>query len=119
MPWGLPDTGTEQWSTYSGVVVAVNGTVVAPGGELIGPASGITYAVNINTPSGIRHFAGVIPSRLRWPDIVDTVASPPNTLCCAHRIGERWYFDIDEHPYLLDCPPPEAFQQSFGGAVRG
>lgn len=115
----LPRHGEARWSTYSAIVTAVAGVVTAPTGELIGPSSGITYTVAINTPSGIQEFAGVIPSVLRWPDIVDTVASPPNTLCTAHLIGEVWLFDIAEHPYITPCPPPEALAQSFGGAFRG
>jgi hypothetical protein len=44
-----------------------------------GPASGITYTVSWNSPTGIRSLSGVAPP-LRWPDTFDTIPFNPADL---------------------------------------
>lgn len=57
---------------FAGVVVSVQGTNP-------GPASGITYTIDVNMANGVVRFTGVKPSWNRPPEAFDTKAASPGT----------------------------------------
>lgn len=55
-----------------------DGTVVSVQGQNPGPASGISYTIDINMGYGSpRRVAGVKPRNKRLPDVIKTVAADP------------------------------------------
>ena len=71
--------------------------VVSVQGTNPGPASGITYTLDINMPnSGPLRVAGVAPSNDRLPDDVDTRACGVNTFVEVWFIAGRIHANIQE-----------------------
>lgn len=86
--------------TGKGVVKAVYGTTNGKG-----PASGISYDVEIYLANGeTMNFYGIIPSVLRPSDLVDTIAARPNDLCDYLIQNGAASFDITEQIDLAACP---------------
>jgi hypothetical protein len=80
-----------------GVIVSVQGTNP-------GPASGITYTVTINLPSGtVATFAGVVPHNYRQPDSIDTIAATPGTWFTAFDVGGVMQYQIIEGFATTGC----------------
>jgi hypothetical protein len=78
--------------------------VVSVQGTNPGPASGITYTLDINMPnSGPLRVAGVAPANSRPPEDMDTRAVAPNTFCEVWFIGGRIHACIYEFPAWGAC----------------
>lgn len=82
-----------------GVVVSVQGTDP-------GPASGITYTVDVNIPSvGVQRVAGVSSDFGRYPDELDVRAQPVDTACAVYIMPNGFMqFDLREIPDFAECP---------------
>lgn len=76
-----------------GIIIAVNGTNP-------GPASGITYDVEVDLNGGAFNMFGVQPIGSRFPDDLNTVAAPAGTIV---QVSDRG-------GYLELLPPGEAFE---------
>ena len=86
-------------------IVTTMGTVKAVHGANPGPASGITYDVEVNL-SGIGKVVaqGVVPHHQRWPDIVDTVAANIGDSVAVEIVGKAMHFAIAETASVTECP---------------
>lgn len=87
-------------------VAAAVGVVVSVQGANPGPASGITYTVDVNVPGiGVQRFEGVAPDFGRWPDEVDVRAHEVGTACMAFFAPNGYVqFDLREIPDPTECP---------------
>ena len=79
------------------------GVVVSAQGPNPGPASGITYTVDINLDDGtVRRVSGVRPRNKRLPDVIHTIAAEPGDAVEVYDVGGNLRciigegFDYDE-----------------------
>ena len=73
-------------------------------GQTPGPASGISYTVGVNMPSGVVVIDGVVPYENRWPDALDIDGEAMvDHIVSASVVGNRYYWDFNEPPILKDC----------------
>lgn len=79
-----------------GVIVSVQGTNP-------GPASGITYTVDVNETNGVSRLAGIVPACGRVPDAIDTKAAAPGSACLVYAMHNRLFFMIYEWPDTASC----------------
>lgn len=87
---------------YSGLVRAQYG---APG-----PASGVTYDVDVMLPDGgVLNRLGVIPSGIRPPEEIDIAPIATfHKVVDVWNINENWYYQIPEYPHTAECSAPPA-----------
>ena len=84
----------------SGLIVGVSG--VDASGK--GPASGITYSVQITRPTGpVITIPNGLPNQERPSDLVNTVAAKVGQTCFCSRIANTWYFNVWEWPDIKNC----------------
>lgn len=81
---------------YHGAIVSVQGTNP-------GAASGISYTIDVNLPSGKVQLVGVKPAWNRPPDTIDTKAAPANTACLVAFVGGVVQAFIPEFPDWQSC----------------
>ena len=74
---------------YTGVIVSVQG--MNPG-----PASGITYTVDVNMGETPKRLAGIRPNNKRLPDVIHTRAASTGEVIQVFQVGEYLQFFIDE-----------------------
>ena len=80
-----------------GVIRAVKGSP--------GPASGITYDVDINIPGvGVIPVNGVIPHNNRPPDDYDAIGAKVGSAFEVYIIGGVHQYMIVEYPDSVECP---------------
>lgn len=73
-------------------------------GESPGPASAISYTVEISTEYNRQTIAGVVPHNERWPDIYDTRAAKVGTAIVCHEFGDGGFqFYIFERVDTTEC----------------
>lgn len=87
-------------------VTAAVGVVVSVQGANPGPASGITYTVDVNVPGiGVQRFTGVAPDFGRFPDEVDVRAHEAGKACAVFITPNGYMqFDLREIPDFAECP---------------
>lgn len=87
-------------------IISTTGTVAAVHGASPGPASGITYDIDVNEPSvGVVRVPGVVPNHSRWPDDLDTIAAMVGDLVHVAIVGKTMQFYIVETVDSAECPP--------------
>lgn len=70
-----------------------------------GPASGITYDVNINVPGvGMVPSLGVTPHCNRPPDDYDSIGAAVGTVFEVYILGGQHQYMIREYPDSTECP---------------
>ncbi len=79
-----------------GMITAINGTNP-------GPASGITYDVAVNEPTGVVTYLKIVPANARPADTIDTKAAPVNTGVWVYSSGQKMFFLIPEFPDWGTC----------------
>jgi hypothetical protein len=81
------------------------GVVISVQGQNPGPASGITYTVTVNLPTGTTAtYSGVRPHNYRQPDTIDTVAAASGSGFVAFSIGGVFQYQIIESFATEGCP---------------
>lgn len=84
------------------------GVVIAADGATPGPASGMTYDVVINLPSGGRFLMeGAAPALPRWPDSVDCVRHEEGQIVHVQRSLGVYYMMTPELPAVEECEEGE------------
>ncbi len=78
------------------IVVSVQGTNP-------GPASGISYTLDVNHESGIVRYVGVKPANNRPPDTIDTKAVAAGTACEVWFVSGFMQAIIYEFPDWQSC----------------
>ena len=79
-----------------GVIRAVHGSP--------GPASGITYDVDINIPGvGVIAVNGVIPHNNRPPDDYDSIGAATGSAFDVYIVGGQHQYIITEYPDSAEC----------------
>ena len=91
----MPPQLSGQVERYMGVVVSASASV--------GPASTISYTINVNLPTGMRQMTNVRPFGNRWPDIIDILAAPPGTIVDVYDLGGVLQFQFVEYPSIEEC----------------
>ena len=82
----------------------LSGVVVGVRGATPGPASNIAYDIKVNYPDGRAvTYPNVPPTQPRWPDTIDTVASPVGTPVTVAVAGGKLWFQLIELPKLAEC----------------
>jgi hypothetical protein len=85
-------------------IISTTGTIAAVHGTSPGPASGITYDVDVNEPGvGVMRLEGVAPHHQRWPDHIDTVAASVGDLVAVAIVGKSVQFHIVETADTTEC----------------
>lgn len=81
-----------------GVITAVYGVTNGKG-----PASGISYDAQICTPTGPVNVAGIVPTHLRPPDVVDTVAAKVGHMIDWACLNGTYWYSIREFEDMAVC----------------
>lgn len=85
---------------HQGIILAVNGTNP-------GPASGITYDVEVDLNGGAFRMDGTIPTHGRFPDELNTVAAPVGSIVTvAERGGSLYLLPPGETIEVEVCEEP-------------
>lgn len=79
------------------------GVVVSVQGANPGPASGITYTIDVNEQVGVSRVVGVVPCNSRPPDTIDTRAAAVGTGVLVFVLNQKNYFLIHEWPDWGTC----------------
>lgn len=79
-----------------GVIVSVQGTNP-------GPASGITYTVDVNDANGVSRVVGVVPCESRPPDAYDIKAAGVGSGCLVYVLNQKMFFFIREYIDVGAC----------------
>lgn len=82
----------------TGIIVAAYGSP--------GPASGITYDVDVNIPGvGWKSITGIKPHCNRPPDDYDTLAATVGSAFDVAIVGDSHQYLIVEYPDSAECQP--------------
>lgn len=85
-----------QFGMYHAMIVSVQGTNP-------GAASGISYTIDVNFPTGKLQLTGVKPAWNRPPDSIDTRAAAAGTACLVSIVGDLVQAFIPEFPDWQSC----------------
>jgi len=92
----------------------ISGRIVSHQGISPGPASGITYTIDMQMPSGgVVRLAGQRPSIERWTDTLNVRAVANGTRVRGWRCASFYYWDFRELPDFGPCGG--SFGETFGG----
>lgn len=70
-----------------------------------GPASGITYDIDVNIPGvGVKPIDGIKPHNNRPPDTYDTIGATVGTAFQVYIIANNHQYIINEYPDSAECP---------------
>lgn len=80
------------------------GVVVSVQGPAIGPASAISYTVDVTYPDRVRRIRGLTPKTGRYPDTIDVRAHAPTAGVWVCDVADNLALVSAELPDIAPCP---------------
>lgn len=85
-------------------VQALPAFVVAIIGPAIGPASAISYTLDVTFPNGVKRVGPIAPQSGRYPDTIDVRAHAVNSFVWVFTIMDNLVMAPPELPDVAPCP---------------